>query len=141
MVGAYRHESWEWQPLFTSIPPFCRAPLYYHFQQHMLVVAPSAANRNRLLKILNRIHPAKEQQQRLQIGAERLALVLKSCRYAYDALADERIQECFTSWLRSLPESSTQNLLEIFQYLGADQFDPSWMEGWALKSRGYFVTE
>ena len=126
-------------PLLTRIPPRCPAPLYSHFQQALVCTARNAGFRNLLLRALNSAHPDRDQRRRLIIASERLALLIKEVPYAYQALADARVQCFLEGWFRSLPEDAAGNLLKIAKVFGRPEFDGAVLHDWALPSHGYFV--
>lgn len=64
-------------PLLTHVPPRCRAPPYFHFQQVLLDGVRNAELRNRLLRALNARHPDFNQRRRLVIASERLSLLVQ----------------------------------------------------------------
>jgi hypothetical protein len=128
-------------PLLTRIPEDSRVPLYYLFQQFLLLSVRRAANRNHVLKALNGLHPERSQQERIRLASERLAILQKNVSFAYDALADQRVQAFLVSWFTSLPRQSVRGLLDLAAYFGGSECGRSLPASWSLSSRGHFVLD
>ena len=126
-------------PLLTRIPEDCRVPLYYLFQQFLLASVARAATRNHLIKTLNGLHPDHAQRERLRLAAERLAILRKNVTYAYDALADDQIQNFLKSWFTSLPRESVPRLLRLASYFGGHQCEATLPACWSLPTSGHFI--
>jgi len=125
-------------PLLTRLPEDSRAPLYFVFQQMLLLTARCAAERNRIMKPLCRLHPSGERSAVLKCAVERLAVNLRDAAYPYDALADEGVQRPMRNWFTTVPSTSVPGLLQVcFQY-GAGRCERAPPVSWALETSGRF---
>ncbi|MDR5784419.1 hypothetical protein QCE63_33920 [Caballeronia sp. LZ065] len=125
-------------PLLTRIPEDSRAPLYFVFQQMLLVSARIASERNRVMKALCRLHPSSERSAVLRCAVERLAVKLRTIAYAYDALSDEGIQRPMRHWFVTLPAASIPGLLQLCSQYGAERCETAPPVVWALEVSGRF---
>jgi hypothetical protein len=125
-------------PLLTRIPEDSRVPLYFLVQQILLKAVSRAPVRNQLVRSLNRLHPEKDQHVALSLAAQRLALLVKSVPYEYDALADETVQYFLRRWFTSLPAAATGVLVRFCAAYGGSREELALPEEWSLQTRGHF---
>ncbi|SAL88921.1 hypothetical protein AWB74_08802 [Caballeronia arvi] len=125
-------------PLLTRIPEDSRAPLYFVFQQMLLVSARLATERNRVMKALCRLHPSSERSLVLRCAVERLAVKLKTIAYPYDALSDEGVQRPMRNWFVTMPAASIPGLLQLCSQYGAERCETAPPDAWALEMSGRF---
>uniref|UniRef100_UPI001ABBA39D hypothetical protein n=1 Tax=Caballeronia glathei TaxID=60547 RepID=UPI001ABBA39D len=74
-----------------------------------------------------------------RLAAERLAILRKNVTYAYDALADDQIQNFLKSWFTSLPRESVPRLLRLANYFGGHQCEATLPACWSLPTSGHFI--
>jgi hypothetical protein len=125
-------------PLLTRIPEDSRAPLYFVFQQMLLVSARVATERNRVMKALCRLHPSSERSLVLRCTVEKLAVNLRAIAYPYDALSDEGVQRPMRNWFVTLPAASIPGLLQVCSQYGAERCEAAPPVAWALEVSGRF---
>jgi hypothetical protein len=125
-------------PLLTRLPEDSRAPLYFVFQQTLLLAARLATERNRVMKALCRLHPSSERSALLRCAVEKLAVDLKYAAYPYDALAGEGVQRPMRSWFTTAPAASTPGLLQVCSQYCARRCEPAPPVAWALETSGRF---
>jgi hypothetical protein len=125
-------------PLLTRIPEDSRAPLYFVFQQMLLLSARLAPERNRVMKALCRLHPSSERSLGLRCAVERLAVTLRDVAYPYDALSDEGVQRSMRNWFTTLPAASIPGLLQVCSQYGAERCEAAPPVAWALETSGRF---
>ncbi|MEZ2354502.1 hypothetical protein [Caballeronia sp. RCC_10] len=125
-------------PLLTRLPEDSRAPLYFVFQQMLLFSARLARERNRVMKVLCRLHPSSERSALLRCAVERLAMNIRDAAYPYDALFDEGVQRAMRSWFTTVPAASVPGLLQLCSQYGAGRCEPAPPAAWALETSGRF---
>jgi hypothetical protein len=125
-------------PLLTRLPEDSRAPLYFVFQQMLLFSARLARERNRVMKVLCRLHPSSERTALLRCAVERLAVDMRDAAYPYDALSDEGVQRAMRSWFTTVPAASVPGLLQLCSQYGAGRCEPAPPAAWALETSGRF---
>lgn len=125
-------------PLLTRIPEDSRAPLYFVFQQMLLVSARLASERNRVMKALCRLHPSSERSLVLRCAVERLAVTLRDVAYPYDALSDEGVQRPMRNWFVTMPAAGIPGLLQLCSLYGAERCETAPPVAWALETSGRF---
>jgi len=125
-------------PLLTRLPEDSRAPLFFVFQQMLLLSAPLARERNRVMKALCRLHPSSERSAVLICAVERLAVNLRDAAYPYDALCDESVQRPMRNWFTTAPADSVPGLLQLCSQYGAGRCEPAPPTTWALQTSGRF---
>lgn len=125
-------------PLLTRLPEDSRAPLFFVFQQMLLLSARSARERNRVMKVLCRLHPSSERSALLRCAMERLAVNLRDAAYPYDALSDEGVQRPMRSWFTTVPADSVPGLLQLCSQYGAGRCESAPPAAWALETSGRF---
>lgn len=125
-------------PLLTRIPEDSRVPLYFVFQQMLLLSARLATERNRVMKALCRLHPSSERSLVLRCAVERLAVTLRDAAYPYDALSDEGVQRPMRNWFTTMPAGSIPGLLRVCSQYGAERCENAPPVAWALETSGRF---
>jgi len=128
-------------PLLTRVPNRCARPPYYQLQHiAMLLAGAKSTVRNGCIRELNRVQPDASSAALLQLAIERLAALLKTVDYKYDACADSSFQSKLGRWVARIPAANhiayKKTLLSM---AGGEHLSTGTVGNWSLASGGYFV--
>ena len=90
-------------PLATRLHPEVPRHSWYSLQMLLLDACLVAHKRNELIQALNKVCGVSARAEYLKLAAGRLALLVKSEAFKYDALVDDRFQSLLITWLESIP--------------------------------------